>query len=147
MVSTYKKLSCNVFESVFNKFKNLKTRKLPKVESIEIQKKWMSEFASRVKEKTGKWKIGGSLWMGFYEDIEPSTKNIKAMYEYEQQPVEDFYVFDESGKHCYLVESSNFLMFFNPPEDVYVVPKSFNWTIVFRHDNAVYFSYSTAQKR
>lgn len=119
----------------------LNKKQLSKAASIKIQKEWMKLFATRVKEKTGKWKIEHAFWMGFAENIEPCFKNNKAIYEYEKQKLEMLYIFDESGKHCYMVSTSTWPKFYNAPEDIYVVPESFDWTIVFRHDNAIYFSY------
>lgn len=115
---------------------------LSKSDSIKVQDQWRNIFASKVKEATGKWKIEGSYWMGFAERIEPSFKNTKAIFEYEKQQLEPWYIFDESGKHCFFCKSKKLPTFYNPGHDVYIVSESFLWTIVFRHDNAIYFAYN-----
>lgn len=116
--------------------------KLTKSDSIKVQDQWRDIFASKVKETTGKWKIGRSYWMGFAERIEPSFHNTKAIFEYEKQQIEPCYIFDESGKHCFFCKPKKLITFYNFGYDVYIVPESFLWTIVFQHENAIYFAYN-----
>lgn len=115
---------------------------LSKSDSIKIHRKWLELFAYKVKETTGKWRIGDHLWEGFASDIQPCYLNNKALVQYRKQKLNLFYVFDESGKYCFKCKSNAFPELFNTGYDLYVLPEDNSWTTVFSHDNAVYFAYA-----
>ena len=115
---------------------------LSKSESIKIQRKWLELFANRVKEKTGKWRTGDYLWSNFASGIQPAYSSSKAIELYKQQKLGLFYILDESGKHCFQCKSETLPEFYNTGYDLYLFPKDGNWTVVFCHDNVVYFSYA-----
>jgi hypothetical protein len=115
---------------------------LSKSDSIKIHRKWLELFAYKVKETTGKWRIGAHLWEGFDSDIQSCYLNNKALEQYRKQKISLFYVFDESGKYCFKCKSNVFPEFFNTGYDLYLLPEDNSWTAAFSHDNAVYFAYA-----
>ena len=114
--------------------------RLSKKESFCLQKEWLELFANRVKEKTGKWVIDGFMWSGFYQGIQPCLMEEKAFQKYIGQKVEEYYIFDESGKHAYRCSSVEYPDFRSFGRDIYLMPKSELWTMVFSHEMAVYFA-------
>jgi hypothetical protein len=106
---------------------------LSKKDSIKIYQKWLGLFANRVNEVTGKWRIGNHLWEGFASGMQPSFSENKAIELYRRQRSSLFYIFDESGKHCFQ---------YNTGYDLYILPEDESWTVAFCHDNVVYFSYA-----
>ena len=113
---------------------------LTKKESINIQKEWLQLFANRVKEMTGKWVVDRFMWSGFCQGLQPCYKDDKAFEKYEDQFVEDYYVFDESGKHAYLCKSEKYPDFRFIGRDIYLMPKSRLWTMVFSHEMMSFFA-------
>jgi len=113
---------------------------LSKAESIKIQQKWIGLYANKVKEETGKWRIGKNLWEGFAAGIQPSYLNVKAIEKYKEIKTGCFYVFDESGKHAFKCCSDQNPEIYDSGLDLYLVAEDFSWTVVFCHDNVVYFS-------
>lgn len=118
--------------------KGIKHSALPKKEAIQVNKSWLDRFAGKVKETTGKYKVGDYLWEAF-GTIQPAVTNVKAIELLKEKNIEPFYVFDESGKHCYYCEAEQYPDFFNSGLGVYLFPVSKDWTIIYAHDNAVYF--------
>ncbi|MBT3010994.1 MAG: hypothetical protein KME41_04640 [Candidatus Thiodiazotropha sp. (ex Lucina pensylvanica)] len=128
-----------MFEDLLKEY-NLPGVALTKNQAIEVSKKWLSNFAFKTKAITGKWRLGENLWEAFARNLQPSLTNTKALMAYKQQSIEPFYIFDESGKHCYYCEASVFPELYNTGFDIYIMPISEKWTIVFCHDNVVYFA-------
>jgi hypothetical protein len=114
---------------------------LSKSEAIKIYQRWLEHFANRVKDMTGKWRVKEHLWEGFSHGIQPSYLNTKALAQYVKQKPSVFYVFDESGKHCFKCKASSYPELFNTGYDLYLIPEDSSWTVVFCHDNVVYFAY------
>jgi hypothetical protein len=121
---------------------NVHAEILTKSQAIKISRIWLNGFASMTKESTGKWRVGEHLWEAFACHIQPSIKNTKALTSYKEKQIEPFYIFDESGTHCYYCVSDEYPEFFNTGLDLYIMPISKAWTMVFCHDNVVYFSES-----
>lgn len=121
---------------------NIRAKVLTKSQAIKISKAWLNGFASRTKELTGKWRVGEHLWEAFASHIQPSIKNTKALASYKEKQIEPFYIFDESGAHCFYCVADEYPKFFNTGLDLYILPISKAWTMVFCHDNVVYFAES-----
>jgi len=115
---------------------------LSKRDSIRIYQKWLGLFANKVHEVTGKWRVGDHLWEGFATGVQPGYSENKAMELYRKQKSNMFHVFDESGKHCFQCKSDTLPEFYNTGYDLYILPEDESWTVVFCHDNIVYFSYN-----
>ena len=115
---------------------------LSKSQSIKIHQLWLSRFANRVKTRTGKWRVGEHLWEGFGRDGQPSFVSTKALTQYARQEIDTFYVFDETGKHCYMCKSAWHPEFYDTGYDVYLMPEDGSWTVVFTHHNVAYFAYA-----
>ncbi len=115
---------------------------LSKSSSIKVQKKWLTLFATKIYEANGRWRVGEHLWEGFSSGVQPCFLESKAIELYKKQPLDSFYIFDESGKHCFQCKSSTFPELYNTGYDLYLMPESEAWTVVFCHDNVVYFSFA-----
>jgi len=118
---------------------------LSKSNSINIHKKWLKLFASKVKNATGKWMVGEHLWEGFSSGLQVNYLNNKALEQYNLQKSYSFYIFDESGKQGFICTSNSLPEFYNTGYDIYLFPEDESWTIVFCHDNVIYFSYANEQ--
>jgi len=118
-------------------------KQLNKVEAKHIRLEWLSRFSSEVFEKTGKWKIGGYLWEGFALNVQTSWKN-RAAYEcYAKQELEEFYIFDETSKYTFHCSAKFYPDYNYLGMDLYILPLSKLWTMVFTHERESFFSENT----
>jgi len=118
---------------------------LSKSNSINLHKKWLKVFSTNVKAVTGKWINDEHLWEGFSSGLQTSYLNNKALEQYKLQKSHSFYIFDESGKHGFICTSNKLPEFYNTGYDIYLFSEDESWTIVFCHDNVIYFSYANEQ--
>ena len=113
---------------------------LSKKEGYEIQKNWLNLFASEVLEKTGKYQVGNFLWENFGSELQPSLTNTKAVEEYKKCKVEPLYIFNEGCNQCYYCQVSKLPEFPDRSGDIYIIPFSKEWTMVYSHMGEVYFA-------
>ena len=107
---------------------------LTRQEAWQVEKRWLQQFASHVKQKTGRWISGGIKWHGFSHKLERALQGAAAMQAYQAQAVAEYYVFDETLSRCYLCRSDSYPDCTELLADMYIVPKSFKWTMVFTHE-------------
>jgi hypothetical protein len=113
---------------------------LSKKAGYEIQKQWLNIFARKVKEKTGKFQVGEFVWENFSSELEPAIFNEKAIEKYKGCNPEPIYIFDEGCRHCYLCNVKALPIFPERCGDIYILPESQQWTMVYDHMGAVYFA-------
>jgi len=112
---------------------------LTKAEGFGVQKNWLSIFARKVKEKTGKYQIGEFVWENFNDEVQPALYDSKAIDEYRKCKAEPIYIFDEGCRHCYLCNVSALPEFAARSGDIYIFPVSKSWTLVYSHMGDTYF--------
>ena len=120
---------------------NISAQRIDRKESFKVTKQWLCLFAENVKTSTGKWRIGQYHWEAFASGIQPSLSGNKAKSEYHKQRLEEFFLFNEFGRQCFICEADRFPEFLNTGYDIYLLPKSARWTMVFCHDDVTYFAY------
>ena len=122
---------------------NISFEALSKKEAFEIQKIWFELFATKVKEKTGKYKIGKFILENFNRDLQPALTNAKAIEEYKSCTPEPIYIFNEGCNSCYLCNIKEIPELSTEFRDIYIFPLSKKWTMVYDHMGGAYFAKST----
>jgi hypothetical protein len=113
--------------------------RLTKKEGFAVQREWLDIFASKVKAKTGKYKIGEYVWENFNDKLQPALYDSKAVEEYRKCEAEPIYIFDEGCRHCYLCKVGILPEFALRSGDIYIFPVSKRWTMVYSHMGDTYF--------
>jgi hypothetical protein len=116
--------------------------RLSKKEGIAISKTWIETFLSNVKEQTGKYLVGRFKWEAYWGGIEPALSGHAAIQNYISRSQEDFYILDESGRNVFLCSACKWPNFIEAHQDMYIVPKSFAWTMVYSHEGTCHYANS-----
>lgn len=107
---------------------------LGKDEHHEIDRAWLSTFAQRVKQQTGRWIYEGYRWHGFSNRFEDALEGRPAKDEYFKQWTAPYVVFDEK-LHCgYRCTSRAYPDFSKLRADIYVAHHNMKWSMVFTHE-------------
>jgi hypothetical protein len=109
-------------------------------EGFQIEAKWLELFASKVKDRTGKYLVGRFKWENFADDLQPAVVGSKAYEYYRDQKQEDYYLFNESVSEVWDCNNESFPESAPGSGDWYVFPKSGYWTMVFSHEGTAFFS-------
>lgn len=125
---------------------------LNKSDSIKIYQRWQEIFAAKVKESTGKWKVGKLLWENypaskFTPYYQPHYQGNKALVHYKNQQLNSFYIFSEDGNFCFKCTSNTHPEFLNGGYDLYIMPENFGWTMIFDHEGIFFFAYRPDENR
>ncbi len=110
---------------------------LPQKEGWALLQAWHEVYCDPVREATGKWCPGGGpAWQCFSADYFPAVRGRRALGDYAAQSSTDLLVLPDDdhllGIRC---SSPAPLDFFGLCIDVYVAPCSYEWTMVFTHED------------
>ena len=108
---------------------------LSKKVGYKIHRDWLELFAGKLKDPSGKFKIGNYIWEAYCSGILPSIGGDDASRLYYSKPMEDYYVIYENGQEVFDCRSSKWPNFFL--NEVIVFPKSKSWSIVYSHEETV----------
>ncbi|MES9925873.1 MAG: hypothetical protein ABW152_17470 [Candidatus Thiodiazotropha endolucinida] len=113
-------------------------------QAYQIEMRWLELFASTVKESTGKYTVGHFKWENYLTGLQTAVIGNKAYEYYHAQDREDYYLFNESVSEIWDCTDETFPDTAPDPGDWYVFPKSGRWTMVFSHDDVVFFARNEA---
>ncbi len=118
---------------------------LPRKQGWALLQAWREIYCAPVQEATGKWCPGGGpAWHCFSAGYFPAIKGRRALADYAAQSSTDLLVLPDDD-HLPSIRCSTpaALDFSGLCIDVYVAPRSYEWTMVFTHeapDFGPYFS-------
>ncbi|MEW8230057.1 MAG: hypothetical protein AB2745_07015 [Candidatus Thiodiazotropha endolucinida] len=118
----------------------LEYQPLAKKEAIAISQAWLEIFVKTAKEETGKYQVGENKWEAYWSKIEPSVDDVEGMEQYRKSEEEDFYVMDESGKNVFYCKAKEWPDFWNCGNDIYIMPVSKKWSMVFSHEGTCHYA-------
>ena len=105
-----------------------------KKESLRIEKLWLGSFAGHLKDHNGKYLVGQYKWENFSTRSTNAKFGTKAQNAFNQEKLEDYYFFNESGSECWEYKNEGFPLLAPSTDDWYLLPKSLSWTYIFTHD-------------
>jgi hypothetical protein len=103
--------------------------------AFTIQRAWLTRFATQVKQQKGTWVFRGLMWHGFSYEIQPCQVGKAALKAYQSRQIEPYHVFAENVRDCYACISEDWPDF-SGGNEVYVLPCSAEWTMVFTHEQS-----------
>jgi len=127
------------------KTENINCTSLTKKESFNVQREWLEIFAKNVKEQTGKWVVDNFLWSSFIAGYQTYSLDSKAHNEYQAQKIEEYFIFDNSGKYAFKCNSHSYPDFRKYQRDIYVMPVSKKWTMAYSHSGNCFFSMNAGE--
>jgi hypothetical protein len=114
---------------------------LPQKEGWLLLQAWREVYCAPVHEATGKWVRGGLTWHTFSYGDFPSIRGRDALDQYHAQNSTDLLVLPESDHEAAIRCTSSSPVDFSGLGDVYISPSSFEWTMVFTHEDPEYRPY------
>lgn len=104
---------------------------LDKKNGYAIQKEWLLRFAEKSR-RTGKFE-GHPMWNGLACNRK-IKEGLEALIAYQEQPLESFFIFNEGAIYCYDCTGSHYPDFLDCVNDIYIIPKSMRWTMVYTRE-------------
>jgi hypothetical protein len=111
--------------------------RISKREGYKIHHEWLELFAKKLKDQSGKYKIGNYIWEAYWSGVLPSISGDEAFDHYRSSPIEDYYVIFENGEEVFSCRSGKWPNFFS--NEVIVFPISKSWSMVFSHEETIHF--------
>lgn len=114
--------------------KGVECSPLSKREVISISAEWVKVFFAETKSKTGKYQSTRFKWESYWSGDEPCLNGDEALTNYFENESESFYIIDESGRNGVECSPQNWPSFMGAGLDLYIFPKSLEWSMAFTHE-------------
>src|SRR5262245_42312182 len=115
---------------------------LSKKETWALQQKWREAYSRSAKRRTGKWRLGAHDWHVFSAELSACAYGPRAFEYYREVSLNDCFVLSGSDSfesvRASLPQPTDFSSLYL---DLYIVPVSWEWTMVFTHGPSVYGPY------
>ncbi len=100
----------------------------------KLLQEWREIYCKPIHERTGKWSYGKRTWHTFSHGFYPHQRRRGALQRYQEQDSSDLLVLpDEVHSIGFFCASAEPIDFSPLRGDVCIVPRSFEWTMVFTH--------------
>lgn len=121
--------------------------KIPRKEAWRLLQAWREIYCAPIHAATGKWARGGIGWHTFSGDHFPSVRGQRALEQYRAQESNGLLVLPESDHETAIRCTSSAPVDFSGMGDVYIAPTSFEWTMVFTHEDPDFGPYFARAER
>ena len=114
---------------------------IPRKEAWRLLQAWREIYCAPVREAVGKWVRGGLEWHTFSYGDFPSIRGRRALDQYRAQDSAGLLVLPHDDHEIAIRCTSGSPVDFSGLGDVYISPSSFEWTMVFTHEDPEYEPY------